>query len=62
MDKRGEVAGLSDERAVAVQSRLPANQLTVNLASLRFGNFAKSNEWWEASRPSDLGEGVSKIR
>ena len=53
-DRRGEVVGLSVERAAAIQSRSPFFQPTLKFTSWRFGNSEKSKDRSEASRPSTL--------
>lgn len=52
VDKRGDVASLSVERAVGTQSRPPLFQRTSKSTSWMLGSFEKSKERSEASTPS----------
>ena len=58
-DMRGDVAGLSVDRAVGSQGRLPAVQPTSKPTSWRIGSLEKSKDRSEASAPSISGDSVS---
>ena len=57
--KRGEVAGLSVERAIEIQGSPPPTQPIPKSTSWRFGNLEKSKDRWKASRASTSGDNVS---
>ena len=60
-DKHGEVAGLSVERAIGIQSTPPRAKpdLNPNFTSWRFGNFEKSNDRSKSFPPAMLENCVS---
>jgi len=54
VDKRGEVASLSVERAVGIQSKPPLAHRTSKSTSWMLGNFEKSKDRSEVSMPSTI--------
>lgn len=61
VDKRGDVVGLSVERAMGIQDRPPSAEPTLKpkFASRRFGSLEKSKDRSNVSLASASGEGVS---